>query len=265
MVSCVHRHLRVKVKHSFAMNTAAKPRPVIGIPCSSYPDSWFTPANGNAISYLRALEAAGAIPALIHQTHDAAVLAAHYERCDALLFAGGEDVGPQHYGAAPHALLGPTNPIQDENEIALARRAVAEGKPVLGICRGVQLLNVALGGTLYQDIPSECAGALNHNLSTDQRNMSYLAHPLALAEDSWLAECLGAAELMVNTLHHQALRDLAPGLRITGRAPDGIVEAVEGTGRGFVLGVQCHPEELWERADPRWGRVFARFVAMAGR
>ena len=245
------------------MKTAASPRPIVGIPCSSYPDSWFTPANGNAISYLRALEAAGAIPALIHQTRDAAVLAAHYERCDALVFAGGEDVGPQHYGAAPHPRLGPTNPIQDENEIALARRAVAEGKPVFGICRGVQLLNVALGGTLFQDIPSECPNTLGHSLSTDQRDMSFLAHPLALAEDCWLAECLGAAGLTVNTLHHQALRDIAPGLRVVGRAPDGIVEVVEAAGRGFVLGVQCHPEELWERADPRWERVFARFVALA--
>src|SRR5215207_6008705 len=130
-------------------------RPVIGIPCSLYPDSWFTPANGNAISYLRALEAAGGIPALIHLTRDGEVLDAHYARCDALLFAGGEDVGPAHYGAAPHPKLGPTNPDQDEVEIALACRAVADGKPALGICRGIQLLNVALGGTLYQDIPSE--------------------------------------------------------------------------------------------------------------
>src|SRR5215211_112071 len=102
-------------------------RPIIGIPCSIYPDSWYTPANGNAISYLRALEAAGGIPALIHLTRDAEVIGAHY--------AGGDDIGPAHYGATPHPKLGPTNPGQDELEIALARRAVAEGKPVLGICR----------------------------------------------------------------------------------------------------------------------------------
>lgn len=243
--------------------TQPHPRPVIGIPCSSYPDSWFTPANGNAISYLRAIEAAGGIPALIHQTRDTEVLAAHYARCDALLFAGGEDINSAQYGAHPHPQLGPTNPVQDENEIALARRAVSENKPVLGICRGVQLLNVALGGTLYQDIPSEYAGALNHNRSTDERDMSFLAHPLVLDANSWLAECLGTAELTVNTLHHQALRDLAPGLRVIGRAPDGVVEAVEGNGTGFVLGVQCHPEELWERTDTRWARVFARFVEIA--
>ncbi|HNP71904.1 MAG TPA: gamma-glutamyl-gamma-aminobutyrate hydrolase family protein [Kouleothrix sp.] len=247
------------------MSTQAKPRPVIGIPCSSYPDSWFTPANGNAVSYLRVVEAVGGIPALIHQTRDAEVLAAHYARCDALLLAGGEDVGPAHYGAAPHPRLGPTNPLQDENEIALVRRALADAKPVLAICRGVQLLNVALGGSLIQDLPSERPDGLNHSRSTDQRDMSFLAHPVALAEDSWLAERLGARELLVNSLHHQAIERLAAGLRVVGRAPDGVIEAVEGTGPGFVLGVQCHPEELWERADPRWAGVFAAFVALAAK
>jgi putative glutamine amidotransferase len=126
-------------------------------------------------------------------------------------------------------------------------------------------VNVALGGSLYQDIPSECAGSLNHSESTDQRNMSYLAHDLALESDSWLAERLGATNLMINTLHHQALQGIAPGLRVVGRAPDGIVEVVEGTGPSFVLGVQCHPEELWQQADQRWARVFAGFVEQCGR
>jgi putative glutamine amidotransferase len=235
-------------------------RPIIGIPCSIYPDSWYTPANGNAISYLRALEAAGGIPALIHLTRDAEVIDAHYARCDAILFAGGEDVGPAHYRAAPHPKLGRTNPEQDEVEIALARRAVADGKPVLGICRGIQLLNVALGGTLYQDIGSEIDGALNHLESTERRDMSHPAHPIALAQDCWLAEQIDTIAPVVNTLHHQALRDIAPGLRVTGRAPDGVVEAVEGSGASFVLGVQCHPEELWERTDRRWARMFTGFV-----
>jgi putative glutamine amidotransferase len=235
-------------------------RPLIGLPCSAYPDSWFTPANGNAISYLRAVEAAGGIPALIHLTRDAEVLDAHYRRCDALLLAGGEDVDPSFYGAAPHSQLGKPNPAQDEVEIALARRAVADRKPILGICRGVQLLNVALGGTLYQDIPSELPGALDHSESIKLRDMAHLAHPIALAEDSWLAARLDTTELIVNTLHHQALRAIAPGLRVTARAPDGVVEAVEGSGAGFVLGVQCHPEELWERADKRWARMFEGFI-----
>jgi putative glutamine amidotransferase len=238
-------------------------RPVIGIPCGVYPDSWYTPTNGNAISYLRALEAAGGVPALIHLTRDADVLDAHYSRCDGLLLAGGEDVHPSFYGAVPHPRLGQPNPFQDEVEIALTRRAAAEGKPILGICRGVQLLNIALGGTLYQDILSEIPGALNHEESTMARSMAHLAHPILLDADSWLAGQLDAGELVVNTLHHQALRDVAPGLRVVARAPDGLVEAVEGTGSGLIVGVQCHPEELWEQADARWARVFGGFVEAA--
>ena len=238
-------------------------RPVIGIPCSVYPDSWYTPANGNAISYLRAIEAAGGIPALIHLTRDPEVLGAHYERCDALLFAGGEDVDPSFYGAERHPLLGKPNPLQDEVEIELARRARADAKPILGVCRGMQLLNVAFGGTLYQDLPSDFSAAINHNLSTDQLDMSYLAHPIALQGDSWLAQQLDTADLIVNTLHHQGLRDLAPGLRAVAHAPDGLIEAVEGAGPGLIVALQCHPEELWERADRRWARVFEAFVAAA--
>jgi putative glutamine amidotransferase len=240
-------------------------RPVIGIPCGVYPDLWYTPTNGNAISYLRAIEAAGGIPALIHLTRDAEVLDAHYRRCDALLFAGGQDVDPSFYNAGPHPQLGTTDLFQDEVEIALARRAAADGVPILGICRGVQLLNVALGGTLYQDIPSDISGALDHNESTARHDMAHLAHPIALETDSWLARRLDTGDLVVNTLHHQALRDLAPGLRVVARAPDGLIEAVEGTGAGFIVGVQCHPEELWERADRRWARVFAGFVEAARR
>jgi putative glutamine amidotransferase len=238
-------------------------RPIVGIPCGAYPDSWFTPTNGNAISYLRAIEAAGGVPALIHLTRDAEVLDAHYQRCDALLFAGGEDVHPSFYGAEAHPKLGKPNPFQDEVELALARRAAADGMPILGVCRGVQLLNVALGGTLYQDIPAEIPGALDHEESTSRHEMAHLAHPIGLEGDSWLAGQLDADELIVNTLHHQALRDVAPGLRVVGRAPDGVVEAVEGGGQGFLVGVQCHPEELWERADGRWARVFAGFVEAA--
>jgi putative glutamine amidotransferase len=239
-------------------------RPIIGIPAARYPDSWYAPAYGNAISYLRAIEAAGGVPALIHLTRDAEVLDAHYRRCDALLFAGGADIDPRYYGAPPHPKLGPTNPLQDEVEIELVRRAAADGKPVFGVCRGLQLLNVALGGTLYQDIPSEIPGALNHTESEDRRDMAHLAHPITLVSDSWLAAQLDADWLMVNTFHHQALRDVAPGLRVVARAPDGVVEAAEGAGPGFIAGVQCHPEELWEQVDSRWARVFEAFVALVG-
>jgi putative glutamine amidotransferase len=241
----------------------AATRPTIGIICGRYARTGASTLAGIGEQYVYALEAAGGIPLLIHLTRDTAVLAAHYQRCDALLFAGGDDVAPAHYGAAPHPRLGAVEELRDEVELALARRAAAAGKPILGICRGIQLVNVALGGTLYQDIPAELPGALDHYASRKGADRAHLAHELALEAGSWLAKQLDAGELPVNTFHHQALRDIAPGLRVTGRAPDGVIEAIEGDGRGFVVGVQCHPEELWARADPRWGRVFAGFVGVA--
>ena len=201
-------------------------RPTIGIVAARYlrPNTASAYLAGIGERYIQAVEAAGGIPLLLHLTRDAEVLDAHYRRCDALLFAGGGDVAPAHFGAVPHPKLGVVEELRDEVELALARRAAADGMPLLGICRGIQLLNVALGGTLYQDIP---------------------------------------AELPANTFHHQALRDLAPSLRMTGQSPDGVIEAVEGSGPSFVLGVQCHPEEMWDVIEPRWARLFQGFVDVA--
>jgi putative glutamine amidotransferase len=238
-------------------------RPTIGIICSRYTRSTGSMLAGIGEQYVLAIEAAGGIPLLIQLTRDAAVLDAHYRRCDGLLFAGGGDVDPTHYGAAPHPQLGAVEELRDEVELALARRAAADALPLLGICRGIQLLNIALGGTLYQDIPAEIPGALDHYASRSGPDRAHIAHTIALEPASWLAAQLGAAELPVNTFHHQALRDVAPGLRVTGRAPDGVIEAVEATRANFVVGVQCHPEELWQQADPRWARVFAAFAGVA--
>jgi putative glutamine amidotransferase len=246
------------------MTNGAELRPLIGVIASRYPPAGVDNVlSGIGEQYLLAVEAAGGIPLLIHLTRDAAVLQAHYQRCDGLLFAGGGDVDPAIFGQPPHPKLGTVEPLRDQVELALARQAIDDAKPVLGICRGIQLLNIALGGTLYQDIPSELPEASDHYASSKVPGRAHLAHPVALEPGSWLAEHLGALELPVNTFHHQALRELAPGLRITGRAPDGVVEAVEGAGPGFVIGVQCHPEGLWENADPRWARLFAGFVDAA--
>ena len=246
------------------MTNAAEARPIIGVIASRYPR-----AGGNSTlsgigeQYLLAVEAGGGIPLLIHLTRDAAVIQAHYQRCDGLLFAGGGDVDPAIFGQVPHPKLGTVEPLRDMVELTLARRAIDDRKPVLGICRGIQLLNVALGGTLYQDIPSELPQASDHYASSQVPGREHLAHLIALEPGSWLAARLGTDALPGNTFHHQALRDIAPGLRVTGRAPDGVVEAVEGVGPGLVIGVQCHPEDLWERADPRWAQLFAGFVEAA--
>ena len=239
-------------------------RPFIGIIANRYlrANTKSSMLAGIGEKYVHAIEAGGGIPILIYLTQDREVLDGLYALCGGLVFAGGEDVDPEHFGAERHPNLGTVVPLRDEVELALACRARADRKPMLGICRGIQLLNVAFGGTLYQDIPAELPAALDHYASSKLPDRAHTAHPIALAPDSWLAERLGADTLDVNTFHHQSLREIAPGLRITGRASDGVIEAVESSGDGFVLGVQCHPEELWDSADPRWARMFAGFVGV---
>lgn len=243
------------------MSESQHTRPLIGIIANRYQRANSTSIlAGIGEKYVHAIEGAGGIPVLIYLTEDREALDRLYSLCAGLVFAGGEDVDPKHFGAERHPNLGTLVALRDEVELALARRALADGKPMLGICRGIQVLNVAFGGTLYQDIPAELADTSDHYASRSLPDRAHTAHSIAIGPDSWLAERLGAETIDVNTFHHQSLRDVAPGLRITARAPDGVVEAVEGTGECFILGVQCHPEELWEAAEPRWARMFQGFI-----
>lgn len=241
------------------------PRPIIAIPASTSPEPWYSPSFTLPSSYLRAVEAAGATPMLIQPTPDVATLEALYARCDGLLLAGGEDVHPSAYGAAPHPRLEQTNRQRDNAELWLARRALADGMPLFGICRGIQLLNVAMGGTLYQDLAAERPGPIHHAAGDARRDFRMLSHDIELTADSWTAELLGTSALAVNSLHHQAIRDLAEGLRAVGHAPDGLIEVVEGDGAHFIAAVQSHPELVWEDADMRWARVFRGFVERCAR
>lgn len=214
----------------------------------------------NHTAYLNAIEAVGGIPLLIQLSQNEHVLRTLYDLCQGVMLTGGIDMAPVFYGEAAHEKLGETDARRDEVEILLTRWAIAEGKPLLGICRGIQVLNVAMGGTLYQDVQSQIVGAGEHRESGLRKQWDYLAHPIKIAEDSWLAGRLDTAELDVNTLHHQAVKGLAEGLRVTATAPDGVIEAVEGQSEQFLVGIQCHPERLWDSSDPRWQRVFAAFV-----
>jgi putative glutamine amidotransferase len=234
-------------------------RPTIGVVCAIVPGGWYGPTTGNYLSYPRAIEAAGGIPQLIHLTEDQEVLRALFERVDGLLLPGGDDISPARYGEAPHPRLGQTSDLHDAVDLTLFGWARAARKPILGICRGLQLINVALGGTLYQDIAAQKENAIFHREGDERQDWAYLAHPITLAPGSWLAACLDVDTIAVNSLHHQGIKDLAPGLRAVGHAPDGLVEAVE-TDDTLAVAVQCHPEELWEQADRRWARLFAGFV-----
>jgi putative glutamine amidotransferase len=235
-------------------------RPIIGVSCMNDRSEGGAALMAMRPTYLRALEAAGAAPLMIHLTDDLAVVRSLYELCEGILLPGGDDVDPCYFNEERHPQLGEVDRQRDEVELALARWCRDERKPLLGICRGVQVLNVAFGGTLWQDIPSQLPETLDHRHNTKLKQYDVRGHELILEPDSWLAGHLDAAELLANTMHHQAVKDVAPGLRAVGRSPDGVIEAVEAVDDGFIVGVQCHPEHLWREADPRWRRLFEGFV-----
>lgn len=237
-------------------------KPYIGITCGTYRDrDWCPPAILLRKTYTDAIVSAGGVPFIIPVVEDLEVLRALYDRLDGLLISGGGDIEPRNYGESPLPALGTTDPARDDVELPLARWAMADGKPILGICRGVQVINVALGGTLYQDIPSQVKTPLVHDSSFTRQDWTYMAHDLQLDPESKLARLFGTTCFPTNSLHHQSIKTIAPGLRAVGWAPDGVVEALEGSNGHFLVGVQCHPEALQGRADPRWQALFRQFVA----
>jgi putative glutamine amidotransferase len=235
--------------------------PTIGIVCMDDrpKKNEHAPRFGQNQSYAHAVARAGAAPLLIPLLADEALLRALYDRMDGLLLPGGVDVHPKRYGEPIHVKCGAISEIRDEVEMALIRWAMADHKPLLAICRGIQVLNVALGGSLYQDIKAQAPQASRHDWYPRYAR-NHLAHSVAMAPDSRLAYLVGTDSLPVNSLHHQAVKDVAPGLVVTARAPDGIIEAVEGEGPPFVLGVQWHPEEM-AADDDRAQRLFDALVA----
>lgn len=185
------------------------------------------------------------------------------DRLDALVVSGGPDIDPGLYGRRPHPQLGPIEPEADALELEALRRADARGLPILAICRGMQLLNVARGGTLWQDLPSERPSSIEHRQSVVGTRTT---HDVTIDEGTLLAQVTGVAEaddltLPVNSFHHQAVCGLGEQLRISARAPDGVVEAVEAADRPFVVGVQWHVESLG--ADPRHAALFSALVEAA--
>ena len=210
-------------------------------------------------AYVRALLRVGVIPLAAPPLLDPAHAADALRPTDGLVLTGGEDVHPGRYGAAPHSALGEVDEARDAIELALIGEARAQGKPILAICRGIQVLNVALGGTLYQDLPSERPGPVDHR---DQLGR----HALRVAPDTLLAETVVGTTLSVNSRHHQAIRDLAPALVATAWADDGVIEAAEFATPGgpWMLAVQWHPEDLTETAlFAGFARALARAPAAA--
>jgi putative glutamine amidotransferase len=210
--------------------------------------------------YLEAVKRPGGEPFELDQARDEPADVVH--RTDALLLTGGGDVDPNLYGEPPHATFQPSEPGRDAYEIALVRAATEAGLPIFAICRGMQVLNVALGGTLIQDIPSMVNGAQHHAVPEPR---FAIAHEVWVAKGSRLAtlmaEKLDGDTCQVNSRHHQAVKAVAPGWEVTGTAPDGVIEAIEQAGPVFRMAVQWHPENFWRTGEFR--PLFEAFVDAA--
>jgi putative glutamine amidotransferase len=244
-------------------------RPVVGVPTQTLqslggvsaeiPPSWVMSQR-----YVLTLTNAGAVPWLIPLVDDETLHAA-YEKLDAVFLPGGADIDPVSYGQSPHALCDKTDRDRDRVELALARWAMNDGKPVLGVCRGMQLINLAAGGSLYQDIAEQRAGSIKHDYfpfggRTFRRD--YLAHEVSVVAGTRLADVFGAGALRVNSMHHQGVRDIGEGLNVTATAEDGLVEGLEADSGAYVVGVQWHPEALTDD-HPAARRLFEDFIAVA--
>ena len=187
-------------------------------------------------------------------------LRAIYERLDGIVFPGGADIAPEEYGEAPIDNVNVIEAPRDRTELTLARWAFADDLPTLGICRGQQLLNVALGGTLYQDLRYQGVTSVEHS-EADGRARNALIHRVRLDPGSRLAQLIDETSVDVNSLHHQAVKAIAPALRVTGKSEDGVIESLESDERRFLIAVQWHPEEI---DDLPWvQRLFAGFARAA--
>ncbi len=209
--------------------------------------------------YAEGVLQAGGVPVIVPHNLDEESLQVLFDRLDGLLLSGGGDIDPANYGEAPHPTTDEVAADRDRVELTLARWIVEKEKPFLAICRGIQVLNVALGGTLIQDIPSEIPEALQHSFERGIVERGYHAHPVKIAADSQLAQVLQTEQAQTNSWHHQALKQVAARLKVTAYAPDGVIEAVEVPGQKFAIGVQWHPEWLFED-QPEQRRLFEALV-----
>ena len=208
-------------------------------------------------AYTDALLGAGLIP-LVVPPMTAAKAKALLESVDGLVLTGVEDIDPDYFGEPRHPATGTAHDLRDECELALARAAAERKMPTLAICRGIQVLNVALGGSLVQDIPTEVPGAIRHSAETAR---SQRVHGVKVAAGSRLGGIVGANAIATNSFHHQSVARLAPGLSTTATSEDGVVEAVESADPAWwAVGVQWHPEELVNTPDDWDRRLFAAFA-----
>jgi putative glutamine amidotransferase len=237
-------------------------RPLIGLTVYDGLSRSQLPISAINTAYVEAIRMAGGLPVPIpNQLHEGEWRDL-YPRLNGILFTGGGDISLAHFNGSPHPKIDEVDEARDSLELSLFRQAAQDGKPFLGICRGCQLANVALGGTLFTHIQDQFPGALKHDWYPDiPRNT--IAHPVRLEKGSRSLDLFGESILQVNSLHHQGIKDLASSLIAVGHAPDDLVEAIELPGHPFGFAVQWHPEWLTGQMPMR--RLFSAFVEASSR
>jgi putative glutamine amidotransferase len=231
-------------------------KPLIGLTTTRMPNPAGRPAFGINEPYVKSVLSAGGIPVLIPLDLSNEDLDILLKRLNGILFTGGYDVDPHLYESTPKPTDEGVDVARDRLEVHLLHKLVQTYKPFLGICRGCQVINVALGGSLYQHLPDQLPGDLQHDQHGQPRN--YLAHRVTIEPDSSLAQIFNDEQVWVNSLHHQGVQQLASHLQAIAVAPDGLVEAFELQGFPFALAVQWHPEELQEHEGMR--KLFHAFI-----
>jgi putative glutamine amidotransferase len=241
-------------------------KPLIGLSVGEFynlQEQWAGSSYGQRRDYVDAILQAGGIPLLLPIVDNVENLRPLYDICQGILFCGGNDIDPAQYGAELNAeLTKDISPRRDEQELQLLKWALEDDKPALGICRGMQVMNVGGGGTMCQDVLALRPGSQNHRASSEKQDFAYLSHVLQLDPASKLAHVLDTHSIETNALHHQAVDKLGDNLVISARSEDGVVEGLEFTDKKFILGVQSHPEALTD-VEPRWQRLFKAFVDAA--
>ena len=245
---------------------SAYKRPVIGLTTQTLhsidgippalPASWVMNQR-----YFLAATMVGAVPWMIPLLDDdLGTLREIYERLDGILIPGGVDISPAEYGEAVRPECGNLDPARDRVELQLTRWAMEDGKPVLGLCRGLQVINVATGGSLWQDLASQGTSFQKHDyFPTAGFERDHLAHDVEVVASTKLKRYLESSRVPVNSMHHQGIKQLGNGLVASAIAPDGLIEAVEGADDAFLIGVQWHPE-VFEMTDPHVRHLFGGFI-----
>lgn len=233
--------------------------PIIGITCTTMGSGESSSGHGIGVNYINAIEHAGGTPVLLPLIQSNCRIGDFLNLVDGLLLSGGVDVDPFLYGEEPQPEMGKIDVDKDRVEMSLIPKTLEMNMPVLAICRGIQMLNVAAGGTLYQDIYMRSDATLKHRQDAPRW---YATHNIQIQAGSRLLNILGHSTIRVNSFHHQAVKEVAPDFVVSAVASDGVIEGIESTRHDFAIGIQCHPEGMWQN-NPPITNLFVAFVKAA--